>query len=704
MQLWILLFTAFLMVSGLNRLDAQGMQLSPAMKREFPEQGYLYISDSSGSLHLEQIRSGNNDWLDVKERVFSPGYSRSVHWLKLGVNNSTPEEIEYYLVQMFTGVSHFSVYAAQGQGRYKVQRSGEIRNQNERKVPHTVYAIPLTAPAGSESTLYLRYHSHASLNIAPAFYTPEEFYSYNNGTFYGEPLVWVYYGFLLIMAIYNCIVFLLIRDRSHFYYTLYLLLLALTMFSVFGQSYLYLWPESVHWNMLSYHFFPNLVMFSLLQFARHFTKMRDFTRSGDNLLLILGYVNLFVSCLMLVSPDIYISGPIGAIILIISIVPLKILVLYITIVKKSRQGAYFTGALSVFLGSLMILVAQSLFEFSLSTSMIYFFLLGSSLEVIILSLGLADQLRKTREKVLQAERRYSHLVENSSDLIFTMDRDLRIKSFNEAMEVRLGYPGEELYEKRLSDLFFDEMISGLAPNRFFSGELMESFLQNRRPLVFTRGLNPRYGLEPLNYLIKLEYVWFNSEEVILGHAIEHIGDSLASLPYRENISYITGSSSYSKLDYISERFTENLTRFFNTSDILRIRNALREALLNAMEHGNPSISMEEKDTRLIEGNYKELAHARRKYPEKSSRRIKVQCSLQAERVVYQISDEGMGFEYQDKSKTYENNTSYEGKSRGLNFISMVFDTVEFSGVGNQLKLSKYFPGSNDNENGTKRRS
>ncbi len=119
--------------------------------------------------------------------------------------------------------------------------------------------------------------------------------------------------------------------------------------------------------------------------------------------------------------------------------------------------------------------------------------------------------------------------------------------------------------------------------------------------------------------VRLEYLKADGENEIIGKATSILDDSLLN-------SFISENQKYSIDNFItiaeemSYRMTRNLKAFVDSKEISMIRVALFEVLLNAVEHGNLSISFEEKSEAVMNGNYMEFLSRRREDPRFAGKR------------------------------------------------------------------------------------
>lgn len=124
---------------------------------------------------------------------------------------------------------------------------------------------------------------------------------------------------------------------------------------------------------------------------------------------------------------------------------------------------------------------------------------------------------------------------------------------------------------------------------------------------------------------------------------------------------------------------------------LQIGVALKEALLNAIFHGNLEISSSEVQNvqqGLIEENDLSLVEEHRMRPEFKDRKVHIDIHISADEARFVIRDEGKGF---DVAKVYDPKKRLavepEGP-RGLALMRTFMDEICFSETGNQITMVK----------------
>jgi len=116
--------------------------------------------------------------------------------------------------------------------------------------------------------------------------------------------------------------------------------------------------------------------------------------------------------------------------------------------------------------------------------------------------------------------------------------------------------------------------------------------------------------------------------------------------------------------------------------------SLREALSNAMFHGNLEIPSRLREEAGIKG-FNEEIERRKTDPSLGARTVLVEYELTPEYVEYAIEDEGPGFNYRDLPDPRDHENFFKDSGRGLLIIRIHMDEVEWNGRGHRIRMRKY---------------
>ena len=459
-----------------------------------------------------------------------------------------------------------------------------------------------------------------------------------------------------------------------------------------GHMEQYLWGNFPLWSGNVGYFFISLIVASVYQFARHFFSLWELSKSFDRQFEYIAIVNVAVAVLSLFLNQFVLFGYLLIAVALLSLTYGFSYVVYISIVKKSRQARIFVLSTAFLFISAMIFALKAMALIPETFISAYSILVGGAFQVIILSIGLADKINIMKTAVKKANVRYRHLVESSADVIFLLDKDLRVLSMNNAVEKHLGYKVHELIGKNFLDLIQDAWSERTAVTRQLVEEQIADLGKTKTSVQFTTTLKTRHGSEPEDFTVKLEYS--RTDEAgydFLGKAFPVSDDSMLKFLIVEH--YVYSIDNYlNNADMMSMRLTRNLARYLPQSEIPMIRIAIREILVNAIEHGNLGISFDEK-TRALENNaFIDLVHRLQKDPRLIDRKVTIDYSFDDEKVVYRISDEGGGFNHSEilNIDPMKENEKMLEHGRGLVMARNEFDSIRFNEKGNVITAVKYF--------------
>jgi CheY-like chemotaxis protein/anti-sigma regulatory factor (Ser/Thr protein kinase) len=133
---------------------------------------------------------------------------------------------------------------------------------------------------------------------------------------------------------------------------------------------------------------------------------------------------------------------------------------------------------------------------------------------------------------------------------------------------------------------------------------------------------------------------------------------------------------------------DNLTRMraCDEHEQIRLAVALREALSNAIVHGNLEISSHMRDA--DDKGYYHLIEQRRKEEPYRSRFVTVIAEESPSEAVYVVRDDGPGFDASNLPDPTEPENLEKVSGRGLLLIQTFMDDVQFNSVGNEITMIK----------------
>ncbi|MCP4134520.1 MAG: PAS domain-containing protein [bacterium] len=301
-----------------------------------------------------------------------------------------------------------------------------------------------------------------------------------------------------------------------------------------------------------------------------------------------------------------------------------------------------------------------------------------------------EDLDDANRQISLSEEKYRFLVEGSNDVVFSLDEDFNFITANRAIASHLNLSPQMVKKKNFLDLLYED-VDGVSVTRQIIMEKREDLIKNKEPISFTGEFKTPITTEPKEMAVRLEYINIEGKNQILGKASRLLDDSLVKYFISENQHFIIGNYLITA-DDITHRITGSLKRYMISRNINLLRIALREIIINSVEHGNLDITYHQKTGLIIEGKYLEFIARRQNDPACSEKRVYIKYSIDPEKAVYTITDEGEGFDHQKilNANMEDINEEMLVHGRGILMAREIFNKIEYNEKGNEVVLTKYY--------------
>ncbi len=363
---------------------------------------YLEIlEDKTGKLTFEEISSDKYKDSFVRSKVKTPsfGFSKSVYWVRFNVKNESKTTTEWYLEHDYPPIDKLTFYSKSIDKAWSERLTGDTFPFSQRDISYRNYIFFLNPSQVNQETYYLRVQSESSLIIPLTLWNTKNFFIKVNTENY---IYGIYYGIIIVMVIYNFLLFIFIRDISYLYYIIYTGSIGLFNFSITGTAYEYLWSDSSYFSNKSILFFACGLEIGLIQFTRSFLKVNTFSKILDMSLFIILIIHLSLLISILFFSYMIISQIISG--LLIPVFFLSILAGLKSQSDGNRSAKFYLIAFSSILlgGFIFSLRMFGVIPINFFTKNIL--QIGSTLEVILLSLALGDRFILMRKEKEDAQR------------------------------------------------------------------------------------------------------------------------------------------------------------------------------------------------------------------------------------------------------------------------------------------------------------
>ena len=362
------------------------------------------LEDPSGTLSLDDVRARGAQFERSHQKHLGFGLTHSAYWLRFSVRVPGSTPAQWLLELSYPPLDDVQLYVPRA-GSYERRQTGDHLPFQQRDIVNRNYLFDLEQAPGV-ATYYLRVQSTGSLSLPLRVWSPQAFIEHLSSE---QPPLWIFYGLMMVMAVYNLFVYFSVRESAYLYYVCYIVSYIGLQFSMNGFAFEYLWPNAPWWNgksLLLWLYFG--FGFGLL-FQREFLRLwEDFPRL-DRLSRGMGVLSFGLAACALVLPYL-----LGIRVLVFWGVAVVLFVLVVTVLAtstRSRAAIYYAVSWAALLAGILLYLMRTLGLLGDSFWSVWGPQLGASLEVTLLSLGLADRINVMRSNLQRLNSRLTHNVD-----------------------------------------------------------------------------------------------------------------------------------------------------------------------------------------------------------------------------------------------------------------------------------------------------
>lgn len=350
---------------------------------------------SDKSQNFEQILARKSSFNATQLKDIPWSFNQQAYWLNLKVRNNT--DVAVNLVSHFDNpmLDELDIYQLNTTNTLiKHLRLGDHQQQlslEQRFSPHYAFNVP----ANSESNLYVRIATTGISNTPIHIYQQTDF----DNSVQKKHLLWgVFFGVLVIMGLYNLVLYYAVYDRIYLTYNAYILS-CLALAGVMSGSGFHIFPEQIQMFLNHQVVALNclLIIFVLL-FLIQFLKFDENKQWQYGLAIVTIIAVGLLFTVSLLVPE-YVAAKMFFILL-----PCVFMVCFTLIFKKIKTGLkweklYIYSWFPLLLGAAVnILALTGVIEYSFMIH--HAFIVVVLIEIVLMAMALANKMRYQKEQAL----------------------------------------------------------------------------------------------------------------------------------------------------------------------------------------------------------------------------------------------------------------------------------------------------------------
>jgi signal transduction histidine kinase/CheY-like chemotaxis protein len=371
---------------------------------------HLYWLKTQDSFTIDQVASLPIDRFELPlGRDFGDGYDSSHYWFRFKFDFSQAKDDKWLLEIPFSLLDEVILFEPLKNGGFNKIVTGDRRQFIKRPTPLHQFVFPLDVHSDLQ-TYFLYIKTQDSIQVPLELWAESDYLPH-----YGAHLSiqMAFFGAMLVMILFNLFLYISTRDHNYIYYVAFISFMVLFQMGLQGFSHQFLWPNYPWWSNISTPLFGVLSLFFGLLFVRKLLNTKEHIPRFDRLLTIVSYTMIFSIWLVLFGDydiSIYASLITTSIFFNLALVAIILLV-----IKGNRTAKIVLVAWSVFLISGTISMLGILGVLPLEIANIHTLQIGSTVEVVLLSLALADRIKILRQEKLDIEIMSSDILRLSNE-------------------------------------------------------------------------------------------------------------------------------------------------------------------------------------------------------------------------------------------------------------------------------------------------
>jgi PAS domain S-box-containing protein len=465
---------------------------------------FQFLEDASGKLTLHDVMGPEAQQKFKPVPVAGPGanfgLTTSAIWLRTTLDVAPSAPSEWLLELAYPPLNRLELYTPSLDGIER-QVAGNLQPFNSRAIAHRNHVLPVTLKPGARTTIYMRIESQGTVSAPVTLWKPAALWRHDQGNYAALSL---YFGLLVGLLLYNLLLYLSVRDLGYLIYVAFVASMGIGLASLTGLGAQFLWPNWTQWNVISPPVGLSAAAMFGVQFARNFLSSPVRMPRIDKFMLVqlAGWFLAFAAAILL---PYRVSSWMVTILAVVS-VSTMVVVGVISVRREFAGARYFFTAWALLLLGVTTLALHNTGWLPSNAFTSNALLIGSALEMVLLSFALADRINVARRFKEQAQARIAaehamvEALSNSQDRLRTVleEREIILESsivgiafltpegrFRWANKAMMDVFGTQAKPNISMEPFYLSReqylrVGGEVANAVARGEVFESELQMRR--------------------------------------------------------------------------------------------------------------------------------------------------------------------------------------------------------------------------------
>lgn len=201
---------------------------------------FQYLVDAGNEMSIEEVRAASAEaWKSTESSTPNFGFADETYWFRASFTQGSQQQ-DWLLNLSYPLLDYVDLWVFHKDEQLDHYRTGDRHPFSQRPIDYRHFLFPLSVTQGESVTVYVRLESSSAVQMPLSVTTREQLFQTEQMT-----LPWhsMFFGVMLVMAVYNLFIMLSTRDKAYILYVLFVVAIAGFQASLHGFAYQFLWPE-----------------------------------------------------------------------------------------------------------------------------------------------------------------------------------------------------------------------------------------------------------------------------------------------------------------------------------------------------------------------------------------------------------------------------------------------------------------------------
>lgn len=452
-----LLITLLLLLSTNIFAQQNVINLNDSESVQTVTQNISYLLDNENKLTIEDIsQTPVEHFIKPAHEILNFGNDQVTIWIRVECNKPTEDLNKWFLLLKTAFITDSEFYSRNEQQKWTFTKTGRIYPFSDRLLqrPNFYYELPSFQ---DKEVFYIKvvgYYLQFPIKIG----TPKAYWKEHHTIDIGYG---VFYGFIILIAIYNLFLYISVREKVYLLYILSVVFNGMTQSTLHGHASEFLWGESTWINLHSSiipaftGLFTSLFTISFLNLRKEVPLYANVFKGLIGVYALSIIINIFQELSTLTSL-------INQATILVHIL-FTLFVAYKLIKRGFSPAKFFFIAWLLYLSSLVVYILASLNIIEYHSIYAYAPMFGIAIEIVLLSLALAEKIKLYKEQkedaqqlALDAAQKNEQLIKEQNTILENkvIERTEELQQINDELSITLETVNDQtkLIEKKNNDI------------------------------------------------------------------------------------------------------------------------------------------------------------------------------------------------------------------------------------------------------------